>query len=74
MLDLKGGVLDLVRLPEHRVHLEADGVAVIIGTDEQAAGAATVRPLRGGDQTSVPRTDVVAAVRQILSNQQNTEA
>jgi histidyl-tRNA synthetase len=49
-------------------------VAVIIGTDEQAAGTATVRPLRGGEQSAVPRADVLDAVRQILSNQQNTEA
>jgi histidyl-tRNA synthetase len=32
--------------------------AVIIGPDEVAAGAAVVRPLRGGEQTTVPRADL----------------
>jgi histidyl-tRNA synthetase len=49
-------------------------VAVIVGTDEQAAGTAVVRPLRGGEQRTVARSDVLATVRDILSHQQNTEA
>jgi histidyl-tRNA synthetase len=48
-------------------------IAVIIGTDEQAAGAAVVRPMRGGEQSTVARGELVATVRQILTNQQNTE-
>ena len=39
------------------------GVAVIVGPDEQAAGAVTVRDLRGGTgQHRVPAVDAVAAV------------
>ncbi|HEX9258574.1 MAG TPA: histidine--tRNA ligase, partial [Acidimicrobiales bacterium] len=41
-------------------------VALIVGSDEVAAGLVTVRPLRGGDQRAVPRTDVVQAVRETL--------
>ena len=43
-------------------------VAVIVGPDEQAAGAATVRDLRpGGGQRQVPETEVVAAVAEIVA-------
>jgi histidyl-tRNA synthetase len=49
-------------------------IAVIIGTDERDAGAAAVRTLADGAQSLVPRADVLATIRQILSNQQNTEA
>jgi histidyl-tRNA synthetase len=38
-------------------------LALLIGTDEVAAGTVTVRPLRGGEQSSVPRDKVVEAVR-----------
>jgi histidyl-tRNA synthetase len=51
-------------------------VSVIVGTDEVAAGTVTARPMRGGEQSAVPRGDVVASLHQILtnvSNQQNTE-
>jgi histidyl-tRNA synthetase len=33
--------------------------AVIIGSDELAAGTATVRPMTGGDQQAIPRTDLI---------------
>ena len=42
-------------------------VAVIIGPDEQAEGAVTVRDMRpGGDQRRVAETEVVAAVAEVL--------
>jgi histidyl-tRNA synthetase len=41
-------------------------VAVILGPDEVAAGTATVRPLRGGDQHRVARHDLPGAVAGIL--------
>lgn len=42
-------------------------VAVIVGSDEVAAGTAVVRPLRdGGEQSAVARDDIVAAVRSRL--------
>jgi len=42
-------------------------VAVIVGSNEVDAGTAVVRPLRGADQqTTVPRADVVDAVRKAL--------
>ena len=45
-------------------------VAVIIGPDEQAAGAATVRDLRpGGGQRQVPEPEVVAAVAELLASE-----
>jgi histidyl-tRNA synthetase len=37
--------------------------AAIVGSDEQAAGAVTVRPLRGGDQVVVPRSDLISELR-----------
>jgi histidyl-tRNA synthetase len=40
-------------------------VALIVGPDESAAGTVSLRPLRGGDQRSVPRSSVVDAVRQV---------
>jgi histidyl-tRNA synthetase len=33
--------------------------AVIVGEDEQANHAVTVRPMRGGEQFSIPRTELV---------------
>jgi histidyl-tRNA synthetase len=43
-------------------------VAVIIGSDEAAAGTAVVRPLRdGGEQTSIPRTELITTLRKVLS-------
>ena len=40
-------------------------VALIVGPDETAAGTVSLRPLRGaGDQRSVPRSQVVEAVRE----------
>ena len=45
-------------------------VAVIVGPDEQAEGAATVRDMRpGGGQRRVPDSDVVSAVTEILSSE-----
>jgi histidyl-tRNA synthetase len=42
-------------------------VAVIVGADEAAAAEVTVRPLRGGDQQRVPRSDLVKHVKELLS-------
>ncbi|HEY1279841.1 MAG TPA: histidine--tRNA ligase, partial [Acidimicrobiales bacterium] len=42
-------------------------VAVIVGADEAAAGEVTVRPLRGGDQQRVPRSDLVKHVKELIS-------
>jgi histidyl-tRNA synthetase len=43
-------------------------LAMIIGSDEQAAGTVTVRPLRdGGEQVVVPRDVVVEHVRKMRS-------
>jgi len=41
-------------------------IALIVGSDEIAAGFVTLRPLRGGDQRAVPRAEVVHAVRETL--------
>jgi len=38
-------------------------VAVIVGVDELASGKATIKNLRNGEQFSVPRSDLVAAIR-----------
>ena len=38
-------------------------IAVILGSDEVAAGAATVRQLALGEQKLVPQSDVVDAIR-----------
>ena len=48
--------------------------AVIIGDQELADGVATVRPLRadfGGDQQTVPRADVVAHLRAVLTKDES---
>jgi hypothetical protein len=36
---------------------------VIVGSDELAAGTAVLRPLRGGDQTTVARTELISHLR-----------
>ncbi len=41
--------------------------AVIIGGDEREAGTAVLRPLRGGEQRVVARTDLAAAVAELLA-------
>jgi histidyl-tRNA synthetase len=41
-------------------------VAVIVGADEEAAGEVTVRPLRGGEQQRVPRSELVKHVKELL--------
>ncbi|MGE0308810.1 MAG: histidine--tRNA ligase [Acidimicrobiia bacterium] len=41
-------------------------IAVLIGTDELAAGNVTLRPLRGGEQITVPRTQIVPEIRKFL--------
>ena len=38
-------------------------VAVIVGADELASGSATIKNLRSGEQSSVARSDLVAAIR-----------
>jgi histidyl-tRNA synthetase len=40
-------------------------VALIVGSDEVTTGTVLLRPLRGGDQRTVPRTAVVEAVRSV---------
>jgi histidyl-tRNA synthetase len=42
-------------------------VALIVGTEELAAGTVALRPLRGGEQQSVARADVVDAVGAALT-------
>ena len=43
---------------------------MIVGPDEQAAGAATVRDMRpGGGQRRVPEAEVVAAVTELLAGE-----
>ena len=41
-------------------------LAVIIGSDELAAGTVVVRPMTGGEQFSVPRTDLIASITKAL--------
>ncbi len=46
-------------------------VAVIVGPDEQADGTATVRDMRpGGDQHTVPTSELVSAVSRLLAETQ----
>jgi histidyl-tRNA synthetase len=49
---------------------KADGssavCAVIIGDDEALAGQATLKPLRGGEQVSVPLADLAHRVRELI--------
>jgi len=47
-------------------------VAVIVGGDEAAAGQATVRPLRGGEQRVVARADLVDTIRTLLDPRTET--
>ena len=42
-------------------------VAVLVGSDELAAGTVTVRPLRGGEQRAVPREELTPHLRNLLS-------
>jgi histidyl-tRNA synthetase len=43
-------------------------VAVLVGSDELAAGTVTVRPLRGdGEQRAVPRNELTSHLRKLLS-------
>ena len=39
---------------------------MIVGADEEAAGEVTVRPLRGGEQQRVPRSELVKRVKELL--------
>lgn len=41
-------------------------VALIVGSDEAAAGEVTVRSLRGGEQRRVPRRDLIEYVRKLI--------
>jgi len=40
--------------------------AVIIGDDEAAAGAATLKPLRGGEQQRVGGADLPQRIRELI--------
>ena len=42
--------------------------AVIIGEDEHASHTVTVRPMQGGDQVSIPRTELVAHLSGIINS------
>jgi histidyl-tRNA synthetase len=42
-------------------------VAVIVGSDELAAGTVTVRPLRGGEQETVPREKLLHRLAELLT-------
>jgi histidyl-tRNA synthetase len=43
-------------------------IAVLVGSDELAAGTVTVRPLRGdGEQRAVPRNELTSHLRKLLS-------
>jgi histidyl-tRNA synthetase len=46
------------------------GIALIVGTDELDAGTVALRPMRGGDQITVPRATVVASLRDRLQQAQ----
>jgi histidyl-tRNA synthetase len=43
------------------------GVALIIGSDELASDTVVVRPLRGGDQISVHRDDLLPTLQKVLT-------
>jgi len=43
--------------------------AVIVGDDEHAAQTATVRPMHGGDQVVVPRSDLVEHLRSAINRE-----
>ena len=48
-------------------------LAVIVGEQEVADGVVTIRPLRhdfGGDQTTVPRSDVIGALTSLIAKEQ----
>lgn len=49
-------------------------VCVLIGSDEQAEGAATVRDMRNRQQQRVPLPRLAAAVAEALANQEDTTA
>ena len=42
------------------------GVVVIVGPDERASGTAVLRPLRGGEQTTVARADVLSHLKKLV--------
>ena len=49
-------------------------LAVIVGEQEVADGVVTIRPLRhdfGGDQTTVPRSDVIGALTTLIAKEQS---
>jgi len=52
---------------------KADGsgatVAVLIGDDEVKAGEASVKPLRGGEQSKVPVSGLAAAIKRIINQE-----
>ena len=42
-------------------------VALIVGPDELDSGTVVVRPMRGGDQITVPRSDILPTLQKVLS-------
>jgi histidyl-tRNA synthetase len=42
-------------------------IAVIVGADELAAGTVTLRPLRGGEQETVPREKLLHRLSELLA-------
>jgi histidyl-tRNA synthetase len=42
-------------------------IALIVGPDEVQSGTVVIRPLRGGDQTTVAREDLLTSLQKVLS-------
>jgi histidyl-tRNA synthetase len=42
-------------------------IALIVGPDELGSGTVVVRPMRGGDQVTVPRGDILPTLQKVLS-------
>ena len=42
-------------------------VALIVGPDELGSDTVVVRPMRGGDQITVPRSDILSTLQKVLS-------
>ncbi len=61
---------DVVKLDKQLKYADAQGirVAVIVGPDEAAAGAATVKDLATRVQSTVKRAEIAAKIRQILDS------
>jgi histidyl-tRNA synthetase len=47
-------------------------VALIIGEDEVDANTVVVKPMRGGDQQTIPRSELIAHLSETLSQETGT--